>query len=372
MELYDQVIEILSPKVSHTLPNHELTYEIVKNIFPYEEARILVQGIKRPMRPVTVRKIKRRIKESKNELKKKLKDMVYKGKLIKIGPWIIALGYMPGLFEIYFTANRDDPERIKKAAVAHYQLLQAGLLGDKTRDDYPFFRVLPAIEPLEETIEVNKSLKVEHDILPFEKVREYLKGQKIFAVQPCSCRIAAKLSGNPCKRSEGNFCVSTGILAKHLIHQDMAKEVSYQELIEIMKKAEKEGLVHHTINMKKTSIFMCNCCPCCCGVLSQKEDYKVYIAKSNMQPELNEMNCVLCRVCETVCPVRAISINGNVKIDLDRCIGCGLCASHCNNRAITLKKVKKQDKMVRRFTGIVKKLYLSGKRAKKKVNSFQK
>lgn len=344
---YEKLRKLLSPKVGVDLPKNELVDKLLTNIFSEQEAFIVAEGIRKALRPVSVRKIRKRTRIPKKELKKKLDDMNYRGKIVKIGFICVMPPYLPGLFEVYFTNNRDDPERMKKAGEAHYELLKSGFHVKHTQRGYRLFRVIPAAEPVAKAIEVNKELAVQHQVLPYEILEKYLKKQKVYAVQPCSCRVAASLAGNPCKRTKENFCVSAGVLAKNLIKSGVGKRVSLEELMELMKRAEKEGLVHETTNMQKTSMFMCNCCSCCCGYLKSVKELhnKGAVAISNFQPVIDANKCKLCETCAKKCPMEAIyrlkdTSTNKMIIKLDDCLGCGVCSSNCPQGAIILEKVR--------------------------------
>ncbi len=212
---------------------------------------------------------------------------------------------------------------------------------------------MAAIQPTERTIEISKETEGKYQVLPHEIMSEYLAKAvpKIYAVVACSCRNAAKLAGHPCERTEENYCITTGILAKSVIEQGVGKEVSLEELMEIMERAEKEGLVHETFNMQDTSIFVCNCCPCCCGFLNSVKERHNYasIIKSNFEPIIDNQTCNLCETCMNMCPMDAIyhhwphkedSSDDMMVIHRDLCIGCGVCASNCPTGAISLEKVR--------------------------------
>ncbi|MFX1276136.1 MAG: 4Fe-4S binding protein [Promethearchaeota archaeon] len=346
-ENYDQLRNLLSPSIGVPLEKSETVNKLLHNMFTEDEAFIIVKGIKKAVRPVTQRRIRKRTNHSKSEIKAIIKDMNYKGKIIKIGPFIVVLPYLPGLFEFYFTTNRDDSEKIKKAGEAHYELLSSGFHVEHTQRGYPLYRVIPAVKPIEKSIEINKTIQLEYEILPHEILRKYLSKFKTFAIQPCSCRNAAKLAGHPCKQTDENFCVSAGFLAKNVINTKVGKKVSLDELMEIMNKAEKEGLVHETINIKNSSVFICNCCSCCCGFLKSVKELnnKKAIAEPNFEPLINHEACKLCETCIEICPMSTITIkgdsdNGRINISLEKCIGCGICASNCPNDAIILQKVR--------------------------------
>jgi len=342
-EDYDKLRLLLSPPMGVPLQKGELTDKLLRNMYTEEEAFIVANGIKKALRPVSVRYIRKRVKIPKKQLKEKLNDMDYKGKIIKISRFYLIPPYLPGLFEFYFTHDRDDPEKLKAAGEAHYELIRRGFHKRHSQSGEPLFRVIPAIEPTERAIEINKNMNIKHQILPYEVLEKYLSKKKRFAIQKCSCRNAAEKAGEPCKCTEENFCVSAGFLANRVIESGVGREVTFEELMEIMKRAEREGLVHETSNVQNTSVFICNCCSCCCGFLkSVKElDNKKAIVTSNFNPVINYAQCQSCKTCINICPMSAIEyVEDKPKIRLDDCLGCGLCASNCPEKAITLKKVR--------------------------------
>ena len=335
------------------LPKHPISMKLLKNMFTEKEAQILTSSFEKVSSPMNIKKISRLSNVPIDELTEILEDMYYKGKLIKLGTLYVLLPYLPGGFEVYFTTNRDDPERMKKAAEAHLELQKIGFPYELSASDYTIYRVIPAIEPTKKVVEIEKSIESKYQILPFEILKEYLEkaNPKLYAVVPCSCRNAAKLAGEPCKQTDENYCVTTGTLAKMVIEQGVGREVSLDELMEIMERAEKEGLVHETFNMQDTATFVCNCCSCCCGFLKSVKELNNYgsITKSNFEPRIKQELCTLCETCLSICPMEAIYhhwphredlSDDQIKIRLDRCIGCGLCASNCPEEAIYLEKVR--------------------------------
>lgn len=349
-KIYERIREIVSPSFSLELPEHEVTEKLLKNMFPDEEGFLIANAFKKAIRPITARRIRKRTGFPKEKVQALLEDMVYTGKLIKRGLFYLILPYLPGGFEFYFTTNRDNPEYMKKVAEAHRELFDLGYPLKLSEVSPTIYRVIPSKEPIERAIDINKSMDVNHQILTFEVLKEYLADKKDFAVVPCSCRNAAKLAGHPCERTDENFCITAGFLARDVIKQGVGREVNLEELIEVMKRAEKEGLVHQTINIQKASVFICNCCPCCCGFLKSVKELDNYgaITKSNFDPVIDQEVCSLCKNCIEICPMGALSVsesdsiedNGQVHFNLDKCIGCGLCASNCPQEAISLEKVR--------------------------------
>jgi len=51
---------------------------------------------------------------------------------------------------------------------------------------------------------------------------------------------------------------------------------------------------------------------------------------------ISEEKCVGCGACVAVCPVEAISQDGDkYKIDAETCVDCGACAGECPSEAIS-------------------------------------
>ena len=81
----------------------------------------------------------------------------------------------------------------------------------------------------------------------------------------------------------------------------------------------------------RTILFFKGCglrCRWCCNPESQESVPQVLFTGSL---------CIGCRSCEKVCPVHAITFEGNGRILRDRCINCGACARACVSGALALK-----------------------------------
>ena len=322
-------------------------------MYTEEEAKILVSSFKRAGKVIPIREIAKLSGVPRDELKEILNNMYNKGKLTQLGSSYLLLPYLPGGFEFYFTIGKDDPERMKKVAEAHLELFKLGFALELSASKSTVYRVIPTVDPIEKSIELNENLPLQHQIMPYEILREYLANinPKIYTVVPCSCRVAAKLAGEPCKQTNDNYCVTAGTLAQITNKQGVGREVTLDELMEIMERAEKEGLVHQTFNMQDTATFICNCCSCCCGFLKSVKEQSNYgaITKSNFDPIIDRDLCTLCETCMKMCPMNAIYhhwphredlTDDFMNIRLELCIGCGVCASNCPSKAITLKKVR--------------------------------
>jgi Pyruvate/2-oxoacid:ferredoxin oxidoreductase delta subunit len=355
-ESYEHIRKLFSSGFAQPLPKHELTYELIRSMYHEEEALMILSSFKKIKESLTVDQISERsgIKD-KEKLKKMLDQMEYKGNLMKTeNSTYYMFSYLPGMFEKYFTAVRDTPERLKKAGEAHRALRKINFLPDgKWPVTLPtgfnkksVWRYVPAIEPISRTIEIDEELDVKNEILPYEILEKSLSAYEIFSETPCSCREAAKLANEPCERTSENFCIQAGTSAEHAINSGTGKKMSYDEAMERLKEAEKHGLVHSTYNQLDPSYFVCNCCPCCCMSLAPViKGFKLMAARSNFEPVVDNDLCILCDTCVDICPVGIIehtedSDSEKISISLDGCLGCGLCASNCPEEAISLEKVR--------------------------------
>jgi len=203
LELYEKLRILLKGG----LPKHDVTYKLISNMYTEEEAKILVSSFKRAGKPFKFREIAKLSGVPRDKLKEILNNMYKRGKLTKLGSLYVLLPYLPGGFEIYFTNCSDDPDRMKKVAEAHLELFKLGFALELSAGNYTVYRVIPAINPTEKSIEINQNLTVQNQIMPYEILRQYLSdaNPKIYAVVPCSCRNAAKLAGEPCKQTNENF-----------------------------------------------------------------------------------------------------------------------------------------------------------------------
>jgi Pyruvate/2-oxoacid:ferredoxin oxidoreductase delta subunit len=354
-ENYEKIRKLLSAERGTRLPKHELTDKLLHNLYHEEEASLIASSFDEIREYHTVGQISEKsgIKDIK-KLKEMLVHMVYKGTLMRRKDTYYMFTYLPGIFEAYFTALRDTPERLKEAGKAHRELRKISFGADgkwpvpvptKFNQDSAW-RFVPAMEPISRSIEINESLDVKNEILPYEVLEKYLSVYDVFTETPCSCRATAKLADEPCERTSEYFCIQAGDYAEGAIRDGTGRKLSFEEAMKRLKEAEKAGLVHSTTNKLDPSMFVCNCCPCCCMALAPVvKGFRLGVAKSNFDPVIDHELCVLCDTCIDICPMGIIehtddSDGERITFNLDGCLGCGLCASNCPEEAITLEKTR--------------------------------
>lgn len=198
------------------------------------------------------------------------------------------------------------------------------------------------------TIPVGIDIDHDIDIANFDDIKKMIKkADGPFSVQNCICRQSMQLLKNVCKvTSRLETCIGLGIVAQMYIDMGWAREINKEEVIEIFKKNEEEGLVIQPGNAQRPH-FICSCCGCCCEELLSVKTFPnpALLVSTNHYAEIDPDLCSGCATCIERCQMEAIEMNDNISsINLQRCIGCGNCALTCPSEAINL--LKKDSKFI--------------------------
>ena len=298
--------------------------EILEHLFSPEEAEIALS-----MRPYieAVATIAERTGRDEKKLVATLYDMSKRGLILRyteseekryyaLAPWMI------GIWEFQLNALTD--ENIK----LYEKFYLEGMVQGRQKVTSAGFRVIPIEEEIQQFKEVQ----------PFERISEIINGQTRFAVAPCICRKEAKMMGEGCDKLM-EACMMFGVAADYYIENELAREITKEEALQVLDKAEEDGLIHFSSNHTDDKIFICNCCGCCCKALANlvKYDNPHAIGKSNYYALLDKDSCTDCEDCLERCQVNAIQFeDDSIVIQQEKCIGCGLCMSACPTEAISM------------------------------------
>jgi len=237
---------------------------------------------------------------------------------------------VPGVFEFPFMAGGGTPEH-KKLGKLWEEYHLDGQSKEFASSPTPFTRIVP----------VEETLSSGGEVLPYETLSTMMENNKTFALAHCACRVAA--DDKSCGKST-EVCLIFDRPAEFLIQRKLAKPITREQAIDVLKKSEEEGLVHTSNNSQDRLNFVCNCCPCCCTILTglTKVNAPHPFAKGRWYATIDESLCTACGTCrDERCPVEAIAIDDGIAVaDRDKCIGCGVCASACPEEAISMKERK--------------------------------
>ena len=192
------------------------------------------------------------------------------------------------------------------------------------------------------TIPIDESIAPEHYIAHYDEIEYVINNVKHpIGVTNCACRQAKDLFDQPCNQTSlRETCMYFGKTGQLFIDQGWARSISKEEAIELLKNAEKDGLVIQSGNTTNPE-FICCCCGCCCQILMRLKmvPRPARILAANYYAEINSELCSGCGTCVEHCQLNAIKIVDNsAKLILKRCIGCGVCVPTCPEQAIQLKK----------------------------------
>lgn len=308
---------------------------ILERLFTEEQAKLALHTT---LIPEEAKVIALRAGLDNDEAEKKLDEMVDKGLLFSIEhpekpALYMAAQYVIGIWE-YQVNNLDK-----------------GLIQDMN-DYLPTF-VNPDSwkkSPQLRTIPVKKSVNAELKIMSYESAEELVKEQTKIRLFPCICRKEHKMMGKGCDKPEES-CIAFGTGAYYYERRGIGRDIDAAECLEVLKKADKAGLVLQPSNSKKLSNICC-CCGCCCQVLIHlgRHPKPADLISSPFVVSLDGETCTACGVCEKRCQIQAITMEDeNVVLNLDRCIGCGLCVSTCP--ANSLQLIRKPDDQQRYIPG---------------------
>lgn len=169
-------------------------------------------------------------------------------------------------------------------------------------------------------------------VLPIEEARKVIENtNNKITLMPCDCRV---IEGACDKLIE--TCIHFG--EKRLngtIDRGFGKSISKEEAIEVLEKADKNGLVHSV-----SGGAICNCCTCCCYPFNAalKYETKGLWPMTKYVAALDERKCISCGKCVDKCMFNALEIkNKKITLDQKKCWGCGVCRAACSKGAIYMK-----------------------------------
>ena len=210
--------------------------------------------------------------------------------------------FAPGILEMMVNNQEllhEHPEVGR--AFEEYTRLRMQSMGPILPDGYGLMRVIP----------VESAIEGIPGVTDDERLSHYLDKYDVFSVSPCSCRASRTSLGDGCGHLAEDMCVQMGKGAEHYIRTGRARQITREEALEIVKRAEENGLMHDIPNIEGAgeSAAICNCCACACfglraGLMFGARD----AIRSNFVAEVDEAKCVACAQCVEVCPGNALKL----------------------------------------------------------------
>jgi electron transport complex protein RnfB len=326
---YERLAEHLDQGIVGS-PKSPALMGILEILFPGEEAAV---AVKLPMQDISLPELKELFPERADSIEEIVERMAKRGTVFVSGRSGVDRQYkllpsVVGWAETPYWAGQDTQDARKLAPL--WLKYRDEAFGKELARGVPAVRVLPISETLRESTQV----------LPYEALKAKVEEQSFCAVAKCPCRQMKRYVGEGCDHSLEN-CLHFGSMARYMVEQGMAREISREETLRILRESNEEGLVHAADNLSEGPIStICNCCGCCCVFLDTKKRMGLHvISPSTYVAQVDRDLCQACGTCADRCPMEAIAVGDDDISEVNQalCIGCGVCTPTCPHDAVDLR-----------------------------------
>ena len=354
---YKKAVQVINSAGGTPVPVTDNTIAILKHIVEEEHLDFIMAFKGR--RSQTTEQLKESSGLSEDEINRYAKALAKKGLIMnqpsRSGLMIFRL--MPfvnvGVYEYTFMKKLEYNEWEKELAQLYKKLNEEFAGRMLANYDAIVKNFLPTMRPIDRTVPYTENFETgdeinivideeievpEEKIISTQKVEEIIQKFDEIAVGNCYCRHFRDLIGESCKQTDlRENCFTFGKSARYTTEQGFARMISKEEALEILKKSEKDGLVHKAyhpnMDFKREEDSICNCCSDCCG-----QAKNITSNLSNFIARVDHDLCIGCGTCVEKCYSGAKELNNEGKAETieERCIGCGICAAFCPEGAISL------------------------------------
>ncbi len=161
-------------------------------------------------------------------------------------------------------------------------------------------------------IPVEKAISMENKSLDLEHISYWLKKYEgHIGVGQCSCRASRKVLGDGCPDDQYGWCIGLGDFADYCRETGKGRDITVDEALAILKRAEDNGFVHQVTNIDgENKIFaICNCNVQICNALRTSQLFNTpNLSRSAYVAHVNKDNCVACGRCVEKCPAGALKL----------------------------------------------------------------
>ncbi len=210
--------------------------------------------------------------------------------------------FAPGILEMMVN-NKEQCEKHPQIAKAFEEYTRIRI--SSVAPMLPMGTGMMRVIPIETSIDSNPQT------VDLDRISYYLNKYDTFSVSACSCRRSRRLLGEGCGHLEEDMCIQMGSGAEYYIRTGRGRQITREEALEIMKRAEENGLMHQMPNIEEEgeTAAICNCCSCSCFAMRVATMFKAPDAiRSNFVSEVDKEKCVACGQCVENCPTNALRL----------------------------------------------------------------
>lgn len=210
--------------------------------------------------------------------------------------------WVPGIFEMVVN-NKTNVKKYPQIAKAFddYGLMRNPVAAG----NFPVGKGLMRVIPIESAIDGSTR------VASSEEVSRYINDARVLSVSDCSCRTSREEMGQGCGHLKEEMCIQMNDAAEYYIRTGRGREITKDEAFEIIRKAERDGLMHQIPNTEGEghTHAICNCCGCSCYAIRAAGMYNnPDMVRSNFVSKIDPEKCVGCGECVEVCPTNAIKL----------------------------------------------------------------
>lgn len=158
-------------------------------------------------------------------------------------------------------------------------------------------------------IPVEKAIPAQSQSASVEHISHWLKKYEgKYAAGACSCRRQQRIRGEGTGDLEEDLCIGVGDMADYLVETNKGHYITYDAVMEILERSEKNGYVHQITNIDgEDKIFaICNCAAGVCNALRTSQLFNTpNMSRSAYRAHVDKEKCVACGRCVEVCPAGA-------------------------------------------------------------------
>jgi ferredoxin len=274
-----------------------------------------------------------------DELDERLTTMARKGLVVDLHQdgqrFVVLAPVVIGFYEFTFMRTRDEAPMEELAHLFEHYFAEGALPKAIFRANTQIGRSMVREESLPDTPPA--------EVLDWERTSEVVRSARSVAVSLCPCRHHARLLGRGCD-APLRTCLSFNGGAEAMVRAGIAEPITNDEAMRIVEECKAAGLAQTADNVQQDVGYLCNCCGCCCGMMTSIKAFGIPngIVSSNWLATADHERCRGCGRCVKACPVDAIHLeltHGKglrrnwAVIDTERCLGCGVCHSACRYEA---------------------------------------
>jgi len=161
-------------------------------------------------------------------------------------------------------------------------------------------------------IPVEKAISLVNETADIEHLSYWLKKYEgHIGVGQCSCRVSRAVLEEGVADDAQAWCIGVGDFADYSRETGKGHDITYEQALEILKRAEDNGYVHQITNIDgENKIFgICNCNVNICNALRTSQLFNTpNMSASAYRAKVEAEKCVACGKCVEYCPAGAVKL----------------------------------------------------------------